>query len=123
MYASTRDSAAPVFVNSVLQDGLSYPFLWLPLYLTLEDRTGSALKDFFTVAILYQVVLGVALGSALGFFFAHSMKVMEKRRYIGRDSYAIQFIFLSLFTIGAVSLIGSDDLLAAFAAGKAQGTN
>ena len=40
-------------------------------------------------------------------------------KFIDRESYVAQFIALALFTIGVTSTIGSDDLLAAYAAGSA----
>lgn len=46
------------------------------------------------------------------------MKRMERMGFIRTDSYAVQFVSLALFTIGIVTLLGSDDLLAAFAAGE-----
>ncbi|KAF9516786.1 hypothetical protein BS47DRAFT_1371584 [Hydnum rufescens UP504] len=105
--------------ESAANDGLAYPFLWLPLYLTLDSDTGTAIKDFVTTALLYQVVLGVIVGTVLGYLFNKIMRFAESRGYVGPDSYAIQFVSLSLFTIGLVTIIGSDDLLAAFAAGCA----
>lgn len=47
------------------------------------------------------------------------MKYSHKKGFIDRESYIAQFIALALFTIGVTSTIGSDDLLAAFAAGSA----
>ena len=86
--------------------------------MTLDKTTDQAIKDFISIAILYQVVFGIVIGSALGYSFSIAMKYMERKQYIGRDSYVIQFVSLAMFTIGVVTLIGSDDLLAAFAAGK-----
>jgi hypothetical protein len=45
------------------------------------------------------------------------MKFSHKRGYIDRESYVAQYLALALFTTGIVSTVGSDDLLAAFAAG------
>ncbi|KAK7685328.1 hypothetical protein QCA50_011692 [Cerrena zonata] len=47
------------------------------------------------------------------------MKFSLRKGFIDRESYIAQFIALALFTIGVTSTIGSDDLLAAFAAGSA----
>lgn len=47
------------------------------------------------------------------------MKYSHRKGLIDRESYITQFIALALFTIGITSTIGSDDLLAAFAAGSA----
>ena len=45
------------------------------------------------------------------------MKFSNKRGFMDRESYVAQFLALALFTMGVVRTIGSDDLLAAFAAG------
>lgn len=46
------------------------------------------------------------------------MKVSQRNGFIDRESYVAQYLALAIFTIGVASTIGSDDLLAAFAAGK-----
>jgi hypothetical protein len=46
------------------------------------------------------------------------MKFSHKRGFIDRESYVAQYLALAIFTTGVVRTIGSDDLLAAFAAGK-----
>ena len=45
------------------------------------------------------------------------MKFAYRKGLIDRESYVAQYLALALFTIGVVSTLGSDDLLAAFAAG------
>ena len=49
--------------------------------------------------------------------FSHLMKFSHRRGYIDRESYVAQYLALAIFITGVVSTIGSDDLLAAFAAG------
>ena len=65
-----------------------------------------------------QVIFGIALGAFLGFSFCYIMKYSLRKRFIDRESYVAQYIALALMSIGVTSLLGSDDLLAAFAAGK-----
>lgn len=100
------------------QDGLAYPFLFLPIYLSLDPTTGGAIKDFITIAILYSVVLGVLIGAFLGYIFGKLMRLMERKGFIGPESYVVQFVALAVFIEGIVTLMGSDDLLACFAAGE-----
>jgi NhaP-type Na+/H+ or K+/H+ antiporter len=45
------------------------------------------------------------------------MKYARRRGFIDRESYVAQYIALALMSIGLTSMLGSDDLLAAFAAG------
>jgi hypothetical protein len=47
------------------------------------------------------------------------MKFCERKDLIDRQSYVAQYVSLALLTIGVTTLIGSDDLLAAFACGTA----
>lgn len=46
------------------------------------------------------------------------MKFASRKGFIDRESYVAQYIALSLMSIGLTGLLGSDDLLAAFAAGQ-----
>jgi sodium/hydrogen antiporter len=45
------------------------------------------------------------------------MKYSHRKGFIDRESYVAQYLALTFFTIGIASTIGTDDLLAAFAAG------
>lgn len=47
------------------------------------------------------------------------MKFCERNDLIDRQSYVAQYVSLALFTIGVLTLLGSDDLLAAFSCGTA----
>lgn len=46
------------------------------------------------------------------------MKHSHRLGFIDQESYVAQYLALAVFAIGVVSTIGSDDLLATFAAGK-----
>ena len=84
----------------------------------LDETTAESLKNFITVAILYEVVLGTLIGAAFGIIFARLMRILEKHGFIGPDSYVVQFVAMVVFIEGIVTLLGNDDLLACFAAGK-----
>jgi len=49
--------------------------------------------------------------------FSHLIKFSHRRGFIDRESYVAQYLALAVFITGVVRTIGSDDLLAAFAAG------
>jgi sodium/hydrogen antiporter len=66
-----------------------------------------------------QIVLGTVIGALLGFGFRHLMKFCERTELIDRQSYVAQYVSLALLTIGVCTMLGSDDLLAAFACGTA----
>ena len=85
-----------------------------------------------------QVFLGVFIGALFGWFlpilgvfesmtsdhytglaFSHLMKFSHRHGFIDRESYVAQYLSLAIFITGIVSTLGSDELLAAFAAGSA----
>ncbi|KAI9509473.1 Sodium/hydrogen exchanger family-domain-containing protein [Russula earlei] len=103
--------------ESASNDGAAYPFLYFALYLTVDRTTGEAMKDWFLTLWLYQIVLSVIWGSALGYGFRHLMKFCERKDLIDRQSYVAQYVSLALLTVGTTTLFGSDDLLASFACG------
>ncbi|KAE9406976.1 hypothetical protein BT96DRAFT_1014388 [Gymnopus androsaceus JB14] len=119
------DKHVPAHIRHLLaaesgcNDGAAFPFLYIALYLILERNTGTAIKDWFLLLWLYQVTLGVVIGSCLGFGFRHLMKYCERHNLIDRHSYIAQYISLALGTIGVTTLLGSDDLLSTFACGTA----
>ena len=65
------------------------------------------------------MALGIVLGSVIGFAFRHLMKFCERKDLIDRQSYVAQYVSLAMFTMGVLTLLGSDDLLAAFSCGAA----
>ncbi|KAF5389437.1 hypothetical protein D9757_004298 [Collybiopsis confluens] len=105
--------------ESAANDGLAYPFLSISIYLTVESSKRVAFGKWFLVGWLYQVILGVTLGAVVGLLFSKFLQLSKRKGYIDRESYVAQYLAMSFFTIGVAKTIGSDDLLAAFAAGSA----
>ncbi|KAJ3577017.1 hypothetical protein NP233_g11 [Leucocoprinus birnbaumii] len=108
-----------ISAEAASNDGLAYPFLSISLYLTMDPDRRNDIKDWFLVGWLYQVFLGILIGAVIGYAFSHIMKFSHKKGFIDRESYVAQYLALAIFTIGVVNTLGSDDLLAAFAAGSA----
>lgn len=46
------------------------------------------------------------------------MNYAHDKRLLDNESFVAQYLALALFTVGVASSLGSDDLLAAFAAGN-----
>jgi NhaP-type Na+/H+ or K+/H+ antiporter len=135
------DKHVPAHIRHLLaaesgcNDGAAFPFLFIALYLIMNrPDTGAAIRDwilllwlcecpnnrFEIISVLNhadQVLLGIFIGSALGFGFRHLMKFCQRHNLIDRQSYVAQYISLSILTIGVCTLIGSDDLLASFFCG------
>jgi len=49
--------------------------------------------------------------------FLRVMRFSHSRGFINRESYVAQYLAMAIFITGLVNALGSDDLLAAFAAG------
>ncbi|KAH6907290.1 Sodium/hydrogen exchanger family-domain-containing protein [Coprinopsis sp. MPI-PUGE-AT-0042] len=105
--------------ESAANDGLAYPFLTLAIYLTVDKTEEQAISHWFVIGWLYQVFLGVFIGALAGLAFSSFMKLSHRRGYVDRQSYVAQYLAFAVFITGLVSTLGSDDLLAAFAAGSA----
>jgi len=93
--------------------------LSLAIYLTIDSTSGQAVTHWILIGCLFQVCLGVVIGSILGLVSSFIMKRSYARGYINRESYVAQYLVMAIFVTGVVIIIGSDDLLAVFAAGCA----
>ncbi|KAJ6487699.1 Sodium/hydrogen exchanger family-domain-containing protein [Mycena sanguinolenta] len=119
------DKHVPAHIRHLLaaesgcNDGAAFPFLYLSLYLILDDTTNDAIRDWFLKLWIYQIILGVVIGSLIGFGFRYLMKFSERHSLIDRHSYVAQYVSLALLSIGLTTLLGADDLLSAFACGAA----
>ncbi|KAF8907732.1 Sodium/hydrogen exchanger family-domain-containing protein [Mucidula mucida] len=120
------DKHVPAHIRHLLaaesgcNDGAAFPFLYIALYLIIDNHNvGEAIKDWFLILWLYQVILGVVIGASLGIGFRYLMKFCERHNLIDRHSYVAQYISLALFATGVTALLGSDDLLSSFACGTA----
>ncbi|PFH50973.1 hypothetical protein AMATHDRAFT_192267 [Amanita thiersii Skay4041] len=108
-----------ISAESAANDGLAYPFLTFAIYLTIDKSSKEGIGHWILIGVLYQVILGVFIGAILGYLFSKLMKFSHQKGLIDRESYVAQYLALAIFVAGLVSTIGSDDLLAAFAAGNA----
>ncbi|KAH6893668.1 Sodium/hydrogen exchanger family-domain-containing protein [Coprinopsis sp. MPI-PUGE-AT-0042] len=119
------DKHVPAHIRHLLaaesgcNDGAAFPFLFLALYILLDVNPRLVVKDWFLLLWFYQIFLSIIVGALMGFSFRHLMKFCERRDLIDRHSYVAQYVSLAIFTIGVCTLLGTDDLLAAFACGTA----
>ncbi|KAG9126645.1 hypothetical protein FRC07_002617 [Ceratobasidium sp. 392] len=67
---------------------------------------------------LYQIVLSVILGLAIGWIARKSLRWCEERRMLDEDNFVAYGTGLSFFCLGFLGIMGSDDLLCCFIAGN-----
>ncbi|KAN0062189.1 hypothetical protein ACQY0O_005368 [Thecaphora frezii] len=106
--------------ESGCNDGAAFPFLYLALYLTQNrDNAGYAIGRWFYETWAYEIILGTLLGALIGYAARKFMRFSERHKLIDRESFVAQYVSLAIVSMGVNVLLGSDDLLAAFACGTA----
>lgn len=112
-----------IIAESGTNDGLGYPFLFLPLYLIRYSRAGhheagTAIAMWFYETWIYEIVLGAVYGAVVGWIAKELLHWAEEKQFVDRESFIVFAIALALFIIGTCGMIGSDDVLACFIAGN-----
>lgn len=61
-------------------DGMAFPFLYIALYIILDNyNAAEAIKDFFLITVLYEVLMGTVLGAIIGIVWRKAIKFAERR--------------------------------------------
>lgn len=122
------DAHVPAHIRTLISaesganDGAALPLLMLPLLLLVRstDRYGLGgvlLRGWLLHVWLYQVTLSIVIGVAVGFTARKSLQYAEYHGLIDKESFLVFSLALALAIMGLVTLTGSSDLLAVFAAG------
>lgn len=118
-----------IVAESSVNDGLGYPFLFFALYLIrstnevgaagVPGAVGNALGVWAVITCLYVIVLSVVYGAVVGWLGNALLKWCVSHRLMERESVLSFAIALTLFVLGTCGLVGTDEVLACFAAGSA----
>lgn len=103
--------------ESGCNDGISFPFLYIGLVVFTQSTPGAAVRDWFLITILWQCVVGTAVGLTIGTVFNRILRFSEGRGYIDHAGFTVFYLLLALLSVGIGSTLGSDDFLVAFGAG------
>ena len=98
-------------------DGVALPLLWLAIYQIRDQEPGRVLKDWTTHTLLYECLVGVAVGLVIGYGSNRLLKLASDGGTIGKASYLAFYLVLATFSIGVGSTLGLDDFVVCFAAG------
>jgi sodium/hydrogen antiporter len=104
--------------ESGANDGLSYLFVFIP-FLALTRPADEAIRHWLLHTLVWQVLVASAVGIALGLGSARLLRAAEARDLIEEDWRLVHTVSLSVLAVGLGRLMGSDELLVAFAAGAA----
>lgn len=99
-------------------DGLAYPLVFLAI-LMLQRPAGEALAQWLTRIILWEVLGAIVLGALIGYVAGKLLEWARKRGEIREPSTLAFSIAVALTALGSTRLVGTDGILAVFAAGIA----
>lgn len=94
-----------IIAESGTNDGLGYPFLFLPLYLikyVMEGGAGSggtagtAIGMWFYETWVYEIILSVVYGATVGWIAKELLHWAEERKYVDRESFLVFAIALAV---------------------------
>ncbi|MFE1745340.1 cation:proton antiporter [Coleofasciculus sp. H7-2] len=105
-----------ISAESAANDGLAYAFVLLPI-LILTKPPGEAVFHWLTKTLLWEVAAAVPIGATIGYAAGRLLLWAEANQTIEKQSFLAYTVALSLAVLGFVKLIGSDGILAVFAAG------
>lgn len=97
-------------------DGLALPFVLLPI-LFLTRPPGEALRQWLLSTLLWEVLGAVLIGATLGYLAGRLLKWSQAKLEAEATSLLALALALSITALGLVKLLGSDGVLATFAAG------
>ncbi|GMK58956.1 hypothetical protein CspeluHIS016_0603980 [Cutaneotrichosporon spelunceum] len=128
---SFAEKYVPVSVRNILlaeagvNDGLGFPFMFIPLLLILRyepgnpvSTAGGVIGQWFCDIVIYQIVVSVVLGIVIGYLARKLLRLAEKHHLIEHESYLAFCVAITFLTLGVVGILGSDDILSCFVVGN-----
>lgn len=94
-----------------------HSFLYAGIFAVIHPVTSEAIKDYFVITLLWQVLFGIFVGLAIGTIFNRLVRISEARNYIDDPGMIVFYLLLAVMSVGVGSTLGSDDFLVAFGAG------
>lgn len=106
-------------LESGANDGLGYLIVLLPLLALTLPPGEYVLSHWLVETLVIGVLVAIALGAAIGALVGWALRWARKAGVIEYHSFLSVSVALSLLSLAAAALVGSDGILAAFAAGVA----
>jgi sodium/hydrogen antiporter len=86
-----------IIAESGANDGLGYPFLFLPLFLIQYveggkesyGQAGTAISKWFYNTWVYEILLGTVYGASVGWIAKELLHWAERKRYVDRESFIV----------------------------------
>lgn len=107
--------------ESGCNDGMSFPFIYLALYLIkyqgVHNIAGEVTFHWICYTIIYECIFGAFYGVCVGYAARRAIRYAHEKDLIDRESFLVFYFVLALFCAGSGSILGMDDLLIGFACG------
>jgi ATP-binding cassette, subfamily B, bacterial len=107
-----------ISLESGANDGLAFLLVMVPI-LALTAGPWEAAQRWLIETLLVGVIVATAIGVGLGWGAARLLHFVKIRGLIESYSFLTYTVALSLFTLGAATLMGADALISVFAVGLA----
>ncbi|QIW94612.1 hypothetical protein AMS68_000130 [Peltaster fructicola] len=104
-------------VETGCNDGTSFPFLYIGLFLLTKSSVGEAIKEWFLITILWQCAFSIVVGVSIGTAFNRILRFSVKHEYVARSGFLTFYLLLALLSVGIGSILGADDFLVSFGCG------
>ncbi len=94
-----------IVAESGTNDGLGYPFLFLPLYLIQYTHdgglgqsggAGKAMGYWFGITWGYEIVMSVLYGALVGYIYRVALRWAEDHKYVDRESFLVFAITIAV---------------------------
>lgn len=110
---------ATLSLESGANDGLGYLIVLFPILLIERASASAVFAQWLVDVLLVGVVLAIIVGAVIGYLVARALHHAERIGWIEKNSLLGLSVALSLAVVTVAKLLGSDGILAAFAAGAA----
>lgn len=107
-----------ISAESGANDGLAYLFVMAGIFL-LSSPPGGSLTQSLAVVLFGQILGALVFGVLIGWAAGRALRSAEEKELIEHPSMLMFTTALALATLAGAKLIGSDGILAVFAAGVA----
>jgi NhaP-type Na+/H+ or K+/H+ antiporter len=96
-----------IVAESGANDGLGYPFLFLPLYLIehishgglgSDNSVKNAIGMWFGETWGYTIIMSIAYGATVGYIAKELLHWAEEKKYVDRESFLVFAITLAVST-------------------------
>ncbi|CUH12161.1 potassium/proton antiporter [Jannaschia seosinensis] len=106
-------------LESGANDGLAYVIVLLPILLLDNTASSAAWERWVWEVLIIGVLVAILIGAIIGCLVAKALHQANMMDWVEEHSLLGLTVALSLFVVTAAKLLGSDGILAAFAAGAA----